>query len=74
MNTQIVRNSMTPHPITITPPTTLPKARCLMLDHHLRNLPVVSEGKLVGVVALYPPGRGMGRRYFGGYESNSLPI
>ena len=50
MNTQIVRNWMTPHPITITPQTTLPEAKQLMLDYHLRRLPVVDKDKLVGMV------------------------
>jgi CBS domain-containing protein len=50
MNTQIVRNWMTPHPITITPQTTLPEAKELMLEYHLRRLPVVDKDKLVGMV------------------------
>lgn len=50
MNTQIVRNWMTPHPITITPQTTLPEAQRLMLDYRIRRLPVVNRDKLVGIV------------------------
>lgn len=50
MNTQIVRNWMTPNPITITPQTTLPEARRLMDEHFVRRLPVVHRGKLVGIV------------------------
>ena len=50
MNTQLVRNWMTPHPITITPRTTLPEAQQLMLDYHIRRLPVVDKDKLVGIV------------------------
>ena len=50
MNTQIVRNWMTPHPITVTPQTTLPEAKELLLDYHLRRLPVVDQDKLVGMV------------------------
>jgi acetoin utilization protein AcuB len=50
MNSQIVRNWMTLHPITITPHTTLPEAHKLLLDHHIRRLPVVNKGKLVGMV------------------------
>lgn len=74
MNTQIVRNWMTVNPITITPLITLPKARRLMLDHHLRTLPVVNEGKLVGVVAWHDIHRAEAWEGvdFGGYESNSL--
>ena len=50
MNNQIVRNWMTPHPITITPQTTLPEAKQLMVDYHLRRLPVVDKNKLVGII------------------------
>ena len=50
MNTQLVRNWMTPNPITITPQTTLPEAHQLMNEHNVRRLPVVNKGKLVGIV------------------------
>jgi CBS domain-containing protein len=50
METQIVRNWMTPNPITITPQTTLPEARRLMDKHYIRRLPVIKKGKLVGIV------------------------
>jgi len=50
MNTQIVRNWMTPNPITITPQTTMPEAHRLMNEHNVRRLPVVNKGKLVGIV------------------------
>ena len=50
MNTQIVRNWMTDHPITITAQITLPETKELMLDYHLRHLPVVDKDKLVGMV------------------------
>ncbi len=50
MDTQVVRNWMTPHPITITPQTPLPEALQLMLDYHIRRLPVVNKDKLVGIV------------------------
>ena len=50
MNTQIVRNWMTPNPITITPQTTLPEAHRLMDKYFVRRLPVINKGKLVGIV------------------------
>jgi CBS domain-containing protein len=50
MNTQIVSNWMTPHPITITPQTTRSEARQLMEKHYIRRLPVIKKGKLVGIV------------------------
>ncbi len=52
MNTQLVRNWMTPNPITITPQTTLPEAHRLMDEHYIRRLPVIKQGKLVGIVTL----------------------
>ncbi|HKY53607.1 MAG TPA: CBS domain-containing protein, partial [Anaerolineales bacterium] len=48
--TQIVRDWMTPNPITITLQTTLPEARQLMDEHFVRRLPVVHRGRLVGIV------------------------
>lgn len=53
MNTQIVRNWMTLHPITIPPRTTLPEAKQLLLDYHIRRLPVLIKGKLFGMVTWY---------------------
>jgi CBS domain-containing protein len=50
MNTQLVRNWMTPNPITITPQTTLPEAHRFMDEHNVRRLPVINKGKLVGIV------------------------
>jgi CBS domain-containing protein len=50
MSTQIVRNWMTLHPITITPQTTLPEAKQLLLNYHIRRLPVLNQDKLVGIV------------------------
>jgi len=43
-----VANRMTRHPITVTPDTTLDDAANLMKKHHIRRLPVVENGKLVG--------------------------
>lgn len=50
MHTQIVRNWMTPHPITITLQTTLAEAKQLMVEYHIRRLPVIDKDKLVGIV------------------------
>ena len=50
MSSQIVRNWMTPNPVTITPQTTLPEARQLMEKYNIRRLLVLSKGKLVGIV------------------------
>lgn len=47
-----VRDWMTPNPITIVPKTTLPDAHQLMKDSKIRRLPVVDNGRLVGIVTL----------------------
>ena len=51
MEPHLVRDWMTPQPITIDPKTTLPDAHRLMKDSHIRRLPVVERGKLVGIVS-----------------------
>jgi acetoin utilization protein AcuB len=47
-----VRDWMTPNPITIDPHTTLPEAHKLMKECHIRRLPVVDQGKVVGILTL----------------------
>jgi acetoin utilization protein AcuB len=47
-----VRDWMTPNPITIDPYTTLPEAHKLMKECHIRRLPVVEHGKVVGILTL----------------------
>ena len=50
MNTQIVRFWMTSDPVTISPETSLAEARQLMEQHYIHRLPVIKNGKLVGIV------------------------
>jgi len=50
MNKQLVKDWMTRDPIVITPETTLPEAHRIMAEHKIRRLPVVDNGKLVGIV------------------------
>jgi acetoin utilization protein AcuB len=45
-----VTAAMTENPLTITPVTPLEAAARLMLDTKLDSLPVVEEGKLVGII------------------------
>jgi CBS domain-containing protein len=52
INDMLVRDWMTANPYTINPQTTLPEARQLMRAHHIRRLPVVARGELVGIVTL----------------------
>lgn len=52
MQNKYVRDWMTPHPITIGPKTPLPGAHNLMKESRIRRLPVVDNGRLVGIVTL----------------------
>lgn len=52
MQKKYVRDWMTPNPITIQPKTTLPEAHQVMRVSHIRRLPVVENGELVGIVTL----------------------
>jgi CBS domain-containing protein len=52
MKGQLVRDWMTRDPITVTSGATLPEVHRLMMDHSIRRLPVVDDGKLVGIVTL----------------------
>jgi len=45
-----VRNKMTANPFTISPDQTIPDAHELMEQHGVKRLPVVKNGKLVGLV------------------------
>ena len=46
-----VKNKMTTNPYTISPDQTIPDAHELLTKHNIRRLPVVKDGKLVGVVS-----------------------
>jgi CBS domain-containing protein len=50
MNRQLVKDWMTPNPITVSSSTTLPEAHHLMEKHGIRRLPVVDEGELKGLI------------------------
>lgn len=50
MQTTLVRTWMTPDPITAPPTMTLPEALQVMRGHSIRRLPIVANGKLVGIV------------------------
>jgi acetoin utilization protein AcuB len=49
-NRLLVAHWMTSYPITIMPTEKLPKAVELMQQHKFRSLPVVDDGKLVGII------------------------
>ena len=46
-----VRSRMTANPFTVTPETTIPEAAALLVEHSIRHLPVVSDGRVVGVLS-----------------------
>ena len=48
----LVRDWMTKDPITVTPDTNIIDAYYLMIEQKIRRLPIVNEGKLVGIVTL----------------------
>ncbi len=52
MKKNLVRDWMTPRPITIDPRTTLPEAHKLMKQSRIRRLPIVDHGKVVGILTL----------------------
>lgn len=47
-----VRDWMTTNPVTITPKTSLSEAHRLMKQKKVRRLPVIEDGRLIGIVAL----------------------
>lgn len=46
-----VRNKMKANPFTISPDQTIPEAHEIMAQHGVRRLPVMKNGKLVGIVS-----------------------
>lgn len=46
-----VNTRMTANPFTVTPENTVPEAAALMKAHGVRHLPVVSNGRVVGVIS-----------------------
>ena len=47
----LIRNWMTPEVITVTPDTSLLKLGKLMRDHGVRRLPVLDNGRVVGIIS-----------------------
>lgn len=47
----IASDLMTPHPLTVTPSTTIAEVSELMREHEIRHVPVVERGALVGIVS-----------------------
>ena len=47
------RTVMDDSPLTCTPETALDEVRRMMLEHHARYMPVISERELLGVISFY---------------------
>lgn len=52
MKTKLVHDWMTPDPYTVRPDTRLTEAHQLMTERRIRRLPVMADGKLIGIVTL----------------------
>jgi CBS domain-containing protein len=50
MKQESVKGWMTSDVVTVTPDTTLPEAHRLMTDNQIRRLPVIDNGRLVGII------------------------
>jgi len=46
----IVAQAMTPNPVTVRPDTDIAEVAALMVDKNFHTIPVMDEGKLVGIV------------------------
>lgn len=46
-----VKNKMTTNPFTVSPEQTIPDAHEIMVEHGVKRLPVMKDGKLVGIVS-----------------------
>ncbi len=53
VGTATVRKVMDDHPITCTPETDVNEVRRIMLEHHVRYLPVMENRTLMGVISFY---------------------
>jgi CBS domain-containing protein len=47
-----VRDRMTRVPVVISPVDTVADAMCLMTEQRIRHLPVVEEGRLIGIISI----------------------
>ncbi|HEX5168857.1 MAG TPA: CBS domain-containing protein [Cyclobacteriaceae bacterium] len=48
----LIKDLMTPNPITVTPDTTIEDCMQLMTNKFIRHLPVVENGKVTGVISI----------------------
>ncbi len=57
VGTALIRKVMDDHPITCTPETDVNEVRRMMLEHHVRYLPVMENRTLMGVISFYDVAR-----------------
>lgn len=53
LGTSTIRKLMDDHPLTCTPETDVNEVRRMMLEHHVRYLPVLESRTLMGVISFY---------------------
>jgi CBS domain-containing protein len=53
VGTTTIRKIMDDHPLTCTPETDVNEVRRMMLEHHVRYLPVMDNRALMGVISFY---------------------
>lgn len=49
--TRLIEHFMTPHPVTIANDATLDQVKHLMYERNIRHLPVIKDGKIIGVIS-----------------------
>lgn len=59
INTTTVRSIMNDHPITVSPETSLDEVSRLLLEHHVRYVPVMDGSTLVGVISFVDMAKAM---------------
>lgn len=57
VGTSTIRKVMDDHPLTCTPETDVNEVRRMMLEHHVRYLPVLEKRTLMGVISFYDVAR-----------------
>lgn len=51
-DTMLIETVMTKDPLTVSPEKTISDCMTLMIDNHIRHLPVVENGRLIGIVSV----------------------
>lgn len=70
VGTATIRKVMDDHPITCTPETDVNEVRRMMLEHHVRYLPVIENRTLMGVISFYDVARAVVEEQ--GFENRML--